>query len=105
LRGVAESRLPPGLSGRQLCHPEAASPDFDACWDVQNVDDAKLDPVFWDFSRGRAAQKQRFLGELFPAQLPEGATGRTFVDFFQVNKMSGQPKGILAIGLGRTKRK
>ncbi len=34
--------------------------DFDACWGVQNVDDARLDPVFWDFSRGRAAQKQRF---------------------------------------------
>jgi hypothetical protein len=40
--------------------------DFDACWDVQNVDDGKLHPVFWDFSRGRAAQKQRFLGEFFP---------------------------------------
>ena len=79
--------------------------DFDACWDVQNVDDTKLDPVFWDFSRGRAAQKQRFLGELFPAQLPEGAAGRTFVDFFQVNKTSGEPKGILAIRLGRRRRK
>ena len=79
--------------------------DFDACWDVQNVDDAKLDPVFWNFSRGRAAQKQRFLGELFPAQLPEGATGKAFVDFFQVNKASGQPKGILAIRLGRSERK
>ena len=79
--------------------------DFDACWDVQNVDDSKLDPVFWDFSQGRAAQKQRFLGELFPAQLPEGATGRTFVDFFQVNTLSGQPKGILAIKLRRSKRK
>jgi hypothetical protein len=79
--------------------------DFDACWDVQNVDDTRLDPVFWDFSRGRAAQKQRFLGELFPAQLPEGATGRAFVDFFQVNRMSGEPKGILAIRLGRRRRK
>jgi hypothetical protein len=79
--------------------------DFDACWDVQNVDDARLDPVFWDFSRGRAAQKQRFLGELFPAQLPEGATGRAFVDFFQVNRMNGEPKGILAIRLGRSRRK
>ena len=79
--------------------------DFDACWDIQNVDDARLDPVFWDFSRGRAAQKQRFLGELFPAQLPEGATGRAFVDFFQVNRMSGEPKGILAIRLGRSRRK
>jgi hypothetical protein len=79
--------------------------DFDACWDVQNVDDAKLDPVFWDFSRGRAAQKQRFLGEFSPAQLPEGATGRAFVDFFQISKLSGEPKGILAIRLKGTRRK
>jgi len=81
------------------------SGDFDACWDIHNVDDARLDPVFSDFSGGRAAQKQRFLGELFPAQLPEGATGRAFVDFFQVSKMSGEPKGILAIRLGRSRRK
>ena len=79
--------------------------DFDACWDVQNVDDDKLDPVFWDFSRGRAAQKRRFLGEFFPAQLPEGATGRAFVDFFQVNKLSGDAKGILAIRLRGSRRK
>jgi hypothetical protein len=57
------------------------------------------------FSWGRAAQKQRFLGELFPAQLPEGVTGKAFVDFFQVNRMSGEPKGILAIRLGRSRRK
>ena len=48
--------------------------DFDACWDIQHVDEDALDPVFWDFSQGRAAQKRRFLGEFFPAQLPEGAT-------------------------------
>jgi len=68
-------------------------------------DDDRLDPVFLDFSQGRVAQKQRFLGELFPAQLPEGATGRAFVDFFQVTKVSGKPKGILAIRLGRSARK
>jgi hypothetical protein len=45
------------------------------------------------------AQKRRFLGEFFPAQLPEGATGRAFVEFFQVNKLTGEPKGILAIRL------
>ena len=78
--------------------------DFDACWDVQSVDEEKLDPVFWDFSNGRAAQKHRFLGELFPAQLPEGATGRAFVEFFQVNKLTGEPKGILAIRLRRSKK-
>jgi hypothetical protein len=73
--------------------------DYDACWDIRNVDDERLDPVFWDFSQGRAAQKRRFMGEFFPAQLPEGATGRAFVQFFQVNKLTGEPKGILAIRL------
>ena len=61
--------------------------DFDACWDVQNVDDARLDP------------------QLCRKQLPEGATGRAFVDFFQVNGVSGEPKGILAIRLRRSRRK
>jgi ribosome-binding protein aMBF1 (putative translation factor) len=42
------------------------------------VDDARLDPVIWDVSQGRAAQKQRLLGDLFPAQLREGATGGVF---------------------------
>lgn len=79
--------------------------DFDACWDLQNVDDSRLDPIFWDFSQGRAAQKQRFLGEFFPAQLPEGASGKAFVDFFQVNKLTGEPKGIVAIRLREGTRK
>src|SRR5882762_2765306 len=48
--------------------------DFDACWDIHDVDDALLDPVFFDFSHGRAAQKKRFRGEFFLAQLPEGST-------------------------------
>jgi hypothetical protein len=33
--------------------------DFDACWDIRDVEDEKLDPVFWDFPQGRAAQKRR----------------------------------------------
>ena len=79
--------------------------DFDACWDIRNVNDEKLDPVFLDFTQGRAAQKRRFRGEFFPAQLPEGATGRAFVEFFQVNKLTGKQKGVLAIRLrGSTKR-
>jgi hypothetical protein len=53
----------------------------------------------------RLLQLAAFQNPEFPAQLPEGATGRAFVDFFQVNKMSGEPKGILAIRLGRSGRK
>lgn len=79
--------------------------DFDACWDIQGVDEEALDPVFWDFSDGRAAQKRRFSGEFFPAQLPEGATGRAFLEFFQVNRLTGEPKGIVAIGLGRSRKR
>ena len=76
--------------------------DFDACWDIRGVDDEALDPVFWDFTKGREAQKRRFGGEFFPAQLPEGATGRVFVEFFQMNKLTGEPKGIVAVWLKKS---
>jgi hypothetical protein len=75
--------------------------DFDACWAIDGVDVEKLDPVFLDFSNSRARQKARFLGELFPAELPEGVTGRTFLEFFQMGKETGAPKGILALNLKR----
>jgi hypothetical protein len=39
--------------------------DFDACWDVQNVDDTKLDPLFWDFSRG-ARRRTAVSGRVLP---------------------------------------
>ncbi len=78
--------------------------DFDACWDIRNVAEENLDAVFWDFSNGRAAQKSRFQGELFPAQLPEGATGKAFVEFFQVNRLTGERKRILAIRLRGARR-
>ena len=73
--------------------------DFDACWDVMGVDVERLDPVLLDFSNGRAAQKARFGGELFPAQFPNGSSGRTFLEFFKVDKQTGDPKGIIALDL------
>lgn len=75
--------------------------DFDAGWAVEGVDANKLDPVFLDFSNARAAQKARFQGEFFPAELPEGVSGKTFLEFFQTDKESGDPKGILALDLRR----
>jgi len=77
--------------------------DFDACWAVAEVNSDELDPVFFDFSRARAAQKTRFLGEFFPADLPEGLTGKTFLEFFQIDKETGMPKGILMLDLRRWK--
>ena len=73
--------------------------DFDACWDVVGVDVQRLDPVFLDFSNGRAAQKARFGGELFPANCQVGLSGKTFLEFFQTDKRTGEPKGIIALDL------
>ncbi len=73
--------------------------DFDACWDVTGVDPEGLSAVFFQFDNGRAAQKARFFGEFFPAQLPEGGTGKTFLNFFQIDKSTGDPKGIVGIDL------
>ena len=73
--------------------------DIDACWDITGVDTDALDPVFFEFDNGRAAQKARFGAEFFPAQVPEGITGKAFLDFFQVDKQTGEPKGIIEIEL------
>lgn len=74
--------------------------DFDVCWEEQGVDPDRLDPVLLDFDRGREAQKAKYLGELFPATAPAIETGLSFFEFFQTDKESGEPKGIIAIDLG-----
>ena len=73
--------------------------DFDACWDPQGVDPTKLDLVFLEFSNGRAAQKAAFKGEFFPSSMLCADVGRTFVEFFQMDRFSGKQKGIIAISL------
>jgi hypothetical protein len=74
--------------------------DFDACWDPHGVDVTLLDPVFLDFSNGRAAQKGRFRGELFLSSSPADSKGTSFLRFFQIDKMTGKAKGIVALDLG-----
>lgn len=73
--------------------------DIDALWDIEGVDPDALDPVFFDFEDGRAAQKARFGCEFFPAQVPEGVTGRAFLEFFQTDRQTGEPKGIIELKL------
>lgn len=73
--------------------------DFDGCWDVAGVDPSGLDPVLLTFDYGRATQKAKYYGELFPAQMVEGSGGNTFLEFLQVDRDSGEHKGIIAISL------
>ena len=70
--------------------------DFDAAWVTADVDVNLLDGVFFDFSDGRAAQKARFGGELFPADFEEADTGRSFAEFFQFSR-EDEPVGIVLI--------
>lgn len=71
--------------------------DFDACWDTSGVDLTKIDPVLKEFGHGRATQKMKYLGELFPARMPADHVGNAFLDFFQVDKSTGDSKGIVAL--------
>lgn len=75
-------------------HPE----DFDGCWEHEGVNLALLDPVLKVFANKRAAQKQKYLGEMFPAAL-ENEPGVTFLALFQIEKFSGLKKGILRVSL------
>lgn len=78
--------------------------DYDACWSVEGVDADMIDPVLLTFDNQRAAQKAKYFGDIFPAELPEGLSGRTFLDFFQTDKVTGNRKGIVGIRLRRRKQ-
>lgn len=75
--------------------------DYDVCWDTKGVNLAALDPVFLDFSNRRAAQKAKYLGEFFPADSRAEVTSpfRTFLNFFQIDKATGNKKGIVGINI------
>lgn len=73
--------------------------DFDACWDAVGVDAGLLDPVLLVFKEGRRAQKERFGGELFPANEAAEPGGTRFLEFFQRDRATGEPKGIVEIKL------
>lgn len=73
--------------------------DFDACWDLDGVDVDALDPVLLEFGERRRAQKERFGGEFFLADLPAEPGGTRFLDYFQRDRDTGEPKGIIQINL------
>jgi len=77
--------------------------DFDACWEPIGVDASRLDPVLLDFSNARLSQRLKYGGEIFPSSFRAEAKPphRTFIEFFQQDKDTGMPKGIIAIDLRR----
>jgi len=72
--------------------------DFDACWCTSNVDLNKLDPVLMTFADKRKSQKLKYHGELFPADTVADSS-KVFLDYFQVDRFTGNPKGIIMLRL------
>ena len=79
---------------------KAVPNDFDACWEEAGVNPMILDPVLLTFDPGRVTQKAKYMGELFPASAIANGDGFSFLEFFQTDKETGRPKGIIAIDLG-----
>ena len=73
--------------------------DYDVCWDPHGVDPRLMDPVFGDFHNKRAAQKAKYHGEFFPSSARADSVGRTFLEFFQLDRFSGEQKGIILVNL------
>lgn len=78
---------------------KAIPADYDLCWSIKGVMPGLLDPVLLTFDDGRRAMKAKYLGDLFPAEVPEGHSGKVFLDFFQTDKDTGARKGIVMIDL------
>lgn len=75
--------------------------DYDLCWGIDGVIPEKLNPALLDFSTaGRAKMKDKYKGDLFPAEIPEGVSGKRFLDFFQIDRKTEEPKGIISLEIG-----
>jgi hypothetical protein len=106
LRGLMEALTMLRTAGCQVVYidgsfvtAKADPEDYDGLWNAAGVNAAKLDPVLLDFSARRLKQKVKYRGEFFPVQAVEDKLGITFLEFFQICKASGAPKGIIRLEL------
>lgn len=72
--------------------------DFDLAWDPDTVDHDALDEVLLDLDPPRLSQKEKYGGDVLP-NVVEGGSGMPFLDFFQQDAVTGQPRGIVELGL------
>lgn len=72
--------------------------DWDGCFCTANLDWSKVDPLLRDIAVNRTAIKNKYKGELFPAECRADSSGKTFREFFQQDRQ-GRPKGILVLEL------
>lgn len=89
------------LDGSFITNKEYPS-DYDLAWSTMGLSNdniSKIDPILLNIKQFRREMKEKYLGDIFPAEIPEGSTGKLFRDFFQTDKNTGEDKGIIAISL------
>ena len=75
--------------------------DYDALYDLDEIDEDIIDDRLIDASiPGREKQKRYYQGEFFPMYAnATSPVGSRYIDFFQKDKKTKQPKGIIRIDL------
>jgi len=75
--------------------------DFDCYWERAGVNEDLLPPELVDLDVPRTGQKERYNGEIFPADLPADLEGTPYIDFFQRDdrRPKRRRKGIIAVDL------
>lgn len=74
--------------------------DIDICWESIGVDlnyAKRLMPILWDLGFPRYEQQRKYHADIFPTNCVEGYSSRCFLDFFQLDKNTGNPKGIVKL--------
>lgn len=109
LKGLEQATLNLKIAGCTLVYIDGSfisskeiPGDYDGCWKIDGVNPDLLDPIFLDeddLANERVKQKEKYGGEMFPADIPEGMSGKTFLEFFQLDGSTGETKGIIAIEL------
>jgi len=78
--------------------------DYDLCWSLNGVDPLRIDSGLLVFTPSvKKNMEIKYRGDIFPAEIPEGGSGKLFINFFQTDKNTGNDKGIIAIKIGGTK--
>lgn len=74
--------------------------DYDMCWDMEGVDIGLLAPPLVALDPPRALQKAHYGGDILPNVI-ETDSAQPFIDFFQQDSVTGAPRGIVEIDLGK----
>lgn len=75
--------------------------DYDALYDLNEINEDIIDDRLIDATKiGREKQKRYYQGEFFPMYAnATSPVGSRYIDFFQKDKKTKQPKGIIRIDL------